>query len=232
MQETQHRLLVVAHGTASAAGIATTRALVAALAAARPEVAVSLCFLDVAEPRLPDALAAVRGPLVVLPLLLSTGYHVQTDIPAAVAGRPDVRVARHLGPHEDLTEALADRLPSAPADATVALAATGSSRPEAAAELAAAADLLARRTGRTVRPTTLAGDVAATLRALPQPLAVASYLLAEGRFLDVLRAAAEGVAPVADPIGVHPALVRLVWRRYDEAVAAGTDGTGARAEVG
>ncbi len=102
------RLLVVAHGTASAAGSATTARLVAAIAAARPQTAVEVCFLDVAAPRLRDALD--DRPTVVVPLLLSTGYHVQTDIPQAVAGRAHIRVAAHLGPDPLLADALADRL--------------------------------------------------------------------------------------------------------------------------
>jgi sirohydrochlorin ferrochelatase len=44
---------------------------------------------------------------------------------------------------------------------------------------------------------------------------VATYLLTEGQFVDSLRAAADGLGTVADPLGVHPALVRLVWQRFD-----------------
>ena len=45
---------------------------------------------------------------------------------------------------------------------------------------------------------------------------MATYLLAEGGFLTTLRARVVGRGVVADPIGVHPALVELVWARYDE----------------
>jgi sirohydrochlorin ferrochelatase len=209
------RLLIVAHGTASPAGSATTSALVDAVAAARPSVPVSLCFLDAATPRLPEALTALPGPLVLVPLLLSTGYHVQTDIPAAVAGRPDVRIARHLGPHPLLVDALVDRLPDG--DGDVVLVASGSSRPEAAGELHAAAQLLSERVGHLVQVLTMADDLHARL-AEHAPARVATYLLAEGRFVDVLRDAARGVAAAAEPIGVHPAVVELVWARYDEAL--------------
>jgi sirohydrochlorin ferrochelatase len=209
------RLLVVAHGTASAAGSATTSALVDAIKAARPSVPVSLCFLDVAAPRLADALSALPEPLVLVPLLLSTGYHVQTDIPAAVAGRSDVRIARHLGPHPLLIDALVDRLPGG--DGDVVLVASGSSRPEAADELGTTARLLAERLGRPVQVLTMADDLHSRLAA-HGPARVATYLLAEGRFVDLLRDAAGDVATVAEPIGVHPALVELVWSRYDEAL--------------
>ena len=219
------RLLVVAHGTASPAGIATTERLVAAIGAARPGVPVEHCFLDVAEPSLPQALAALSGPTVLLPLLLSTGYHVQTDIPGAVGGRPDVRIARHLGPHPLLVDALTDRLAEldGPPAAATALVGTGSSRPEAAAELAATAESLAARLGRPVPVLTMADDLHGRFAELDQPLEIATYLLAPGRFVDVLNSAADGIARVAAPIGLHPALVRLVWQRYDDAVSSEPD---------
>ena len=50
----------------------------------------------------------------------------------------------------------------------------------------------------------------------PGPVRVATYLLAEGRFVSTLRAALDGIGTAAPPIGVHPALVQLVWARYDE----------------
>jgi sirohydrochlorin ferrochelatase len=212
-------LLVVAHGTRSAAGSATTAQLVSAVASARPDVPVELCFLDVAAPSLPDTLARVATPSVVVPLLLSTGYHVLTDIPAAVAGRPDVRVARHLGPDPLLVDALVARLAAARAGRprSTVLVGAGSSRAEAAAELAATGELLAARLGRPVPVLTMADDLRAGLVAQPGPVEVATYLLAEGQFVTTLRAAADGIATVADPIGVHAALVALVWARYDDA---------------
>ena len=211
------RLLIAAHGTRSAAGSATTAALTAAIAGARPAVPVSLCFLDVAAPSLAEALDALAAPVVVVPLLLSTGYHVQTDIPTIVAGRPGVRVARHLGPDPLVVDALLERLGPADAAAT-ALVGIGSSRAEARDELAVAGRLLGSRLGREVTVLTLAEDVRGALADLPPPVNVATYLLAEGRFLDALRAAAAGIAFVADPIGVHPALISLVLARYDEAL--------------
>jgi sirohydrochlorin ferrochelatase len=207
------RLLAVAHGTASVAGAATTHRLLDAVRAARPDIPVDVCFLDVVEPRLADVLD--ERPTVLVPLLLSTGYHVQTDIPAATAGFPNVRVARHLGPHPLLTDALVDRLGHVPPDAHVALVGAGSTRREAAAELAEAGALLADRLHRAIRALTLADDVRAELA--PGPVRVATYLLAEGQFVASLRTAVAGFGTVAAPIGVHPALVELVWARFDAA---------------
>jgi sirohydrochlorin ferrochelatase len=217
MHDTAPRLLAVAHGTASPEGAATTARLVTAIAATRPAIRVDLCFLDVVSPRLPDALD--ERPTVVVPLLLSTGYHVQTDIPAAVAGLPHVRVARHLGPHPLLVDALVDRLGQGDRGAgSTVLIGAGSSRTEAAAELAATGELLAERLGRPVTVLTMADELPPAMAALPRPLEVATYLLAEGQFVTNLRAAAGGLAIVSDPLGVHPALVELVWRRYDTAL--------------
>ena len=212
------RLLVVAHGTASTAGAATTAALVAAIAAARPEVDVELCFLDVVAPRLPDTLAGLDGaPAILVPLLLSTGYHVQTDIPAAVAEYPHVRVARHLGPDPLLIDVLVDRLATAASGATTVLVGAGSSRPEAADELSATGELLAARLRRPVPVLTMGDDLAPALAALPTPVRVATYLLAEGQFVTTLCEAVGERGAVAPPLGVHPALVQLVWQRYDDA---------------
>jgi sirohydrochlorin ferrochelatase len=210
-----HRLLAVAHGTASPEGSATTAQLLEAVRAARPDIAVDLCFLDVVQPRLADVLD--DRPTVVVPLLLSTGYHVQTDIPAAVAEYPAVTVARHLGPDPLLADVLLDRLPTE-SSGSIALVGAGSTRPEAAGELAEMGGQLGARLGSSVHVLTLADDVRATLEQLPPPVRVATYLLAEGQFVVSLRAAADGIAAVAEPLGVHHALVRLVWQRYDEAI--------------
>jgi sirohydrochlorin ferrochelatase len=220
-------LLIAAHGTRSAAGSATVASLAKAIATARPHVPVSLCFLDVAEPSLATALDSLSGrPVVVVPLLLSAGYHVTTDIPAVVAGRQQVRVARHLGPDPAVIEALADRLAEAGGaggmdgtggtDGPVLLAAIASSRSTARAEVEQAAAALAERLARPVRVLGLGDD---RLTDAQPPYRVSTYLLAEGGFLDQLRADAAGDAVVAAPIGVHPAVVSLTWTRYDEASA-------------
>ncbi|MFN2559795.1 MAG: sirohydrochlorin chelatase, partial [Jatrophihabitans sp.] len=163
-------LIAVAHGTGSAAGSATTARLIDAVQASRPDIPVELCFLDVTAPRLPDTLAA-RGdaPAVVVPVLLSTGYHVQSDIPGAVAPHPQVRVARHLGPDPLLVDALVDRLGSTELDGSVVLVGAGSSRPEAAAELAATGRLLGERLGCAVAVHTMADDLAAVFAAARRP---------------------------------------------------------------
>jgi len=210
-------LLVAAHGTQSAVGGATTRQLIDAVAAARPEARVSVCFLDVASPSLPDALEALNGrDVVIVPLLLSAGYHVLVDIPGIVASYPSVRVTRHLGPDPAIVDAVASRLESAGGSGPTLLAAIASSKSSARDEVDVAARLLSSRLGRDVAVLPLYSS----LPPLPSPVQIAVYLLAEGGFLDSLRESVGENGVVAEPIGVHPALVELVWSRYDEVVNA------------
>lgn len=211
------RLVTVAHGTRTAAGNAVASSVTAA-AGSRLGIPAVASYVELCSPSFTSVMESPE-PSVVVPLLLSTGYHVQSDIPAAVAARPRVRVARHLGPHALLADALIDRLGPLPAGATVALVGAGSSRPEAAAELTGMAALLGERLGRPVPALNLGQDMREALTALSRPVHVATYLLAEGQFLTNLRQAADGLAEVAAPIGNHRALVELVWQRFAESAA-------------
>jgi sirohydrochlorin ferrochelatase len=210
-------MVVVAHGTVAARGLATVEAVVDRLREARPGVAARLCYVDVARPRLGDVLATLDGAAVVVPLLLSSGYHVRRDIPAALAAHPRVPavLARPLGPDPLLAEALADRLRQAGWDGggPVVLATAGSREPAAAADVETMAGLLASLLAVPVLPAS-AHDVPALVRRLSPRPAVASYLVADGQF--ARRVAAAG-ALTAAPVGAHPALVQLVLQRYDEA---------------
>ncbi|MFD8754507.1 sirohydrochlorin chelatase [Kitasatospora sp. NPDC059577] len=223
-------LLAVAHGSRDPAAVTATRALLRRVRSLRPELAVHCCFLDLARPTLPDALDRLAGSRPILvPLLLGTGYHVRVDIPAALtaAGLPHPHLAPALGPHPLLAEALADRLTEAgaPADAPVVLAGAGSSDPAALADTARTARLLAARLGRPVTPAHLSAAAptphraVADLRAAGHPrVALATYLLSPGFF--ARRAATTPAGWTSAPLGAHPAVARLVLRRYDEARAA------------
>jgi sirohydrochlorin ferrochelatase len=216
-------LVLVAHGTTAPTGRATVEAVAAYLRLLRPGLPVRLCYVDVLRPRLGEVLGSLAGPTVVVPLLLSTGYHVRHDIPAALSRYPAVRaaVAPALGPDPLLAEALADRLCGAGwRGGPVVLAAAGSRDPAAACQVAGMADMLGSLIGAPVRPAyahvSMAGvtDVHAVVRRLEPCPAVATYLVADGHF--ARRIAATGALTSA-PIGAHPLLVRLVLRRYDEA---------------
>src|SRR5215475_11934909 len=163
-------LLAAAHGTRSPIGQRTTHALISRVRGLRPGISVELCFLDVLEPGLSSRLLSLAGPVVVVPVLLSAGYHVDEDIPrnsSVAAGR--ATVARHLGPDRALSEVLAVRLAAAGGDAadSVALVASPSTRATAARDLAGAAADLAAVLDRPVQPLTVGASLAGSLAALP-----------------------------------------------------------------
>lgn len=220
-------LVLVAHGTRSPMGAATTRALADEVRDLLPEVAVRVAFADVRGPDVTTALRAVRGPAVVVPAFLASGYHVRVDVPAqvAAAGRVEPTVVTPaLGPAPSLVAAMHDRLVEAgwrPGDRVV-MAAAGSSDARALADVRRAATLLGARTGSLVRVGYAAtagprvGDVVAEVRRSGARVAVASWLLAPGLFHRAVRDCGADVA--AAPLGDHPKVADLVARRYMEAL--------------
>jgi sirohydrochlorin ferrochelatase len=205
-------LVAVAHGTRSAAGQAQIRALVDAVAMCRPELDVRLAYVDVQQPRVGDVLPiGKQSKVVIVPLLLSTGFHVRVDI-AEAAG--DSIVTPPLGPDPLLTEILAASA-GRDHDALV-LAAAGSSDPGWRAEIADVAAELNAHVAYASRDETK--DVVADLRRQgAERITVAAYLLAEGRFYRSLhQAKADRVTP---PLCHDPRLAGLVARRYDLATA-------------
>lgn len=215
------RLIAVAHGTRCETGQAQVRRLVAAVRARRPELDVDVAYLDIERPHLSAVAARLDRPAVAVPLLFAAGYHVRTDIPAAVAGAP-VAAAPPLGPDPALITALLARLREADglsADGIV-LAAAGSSDPRAQADVRAVAAALSRGAGRPV----LAGYASAADPRVPEAvarlratgakrIAIAAMLLADGQFYRSLTAA--GADVVTRPLGRHPAVVDLILSRYD-----------------
>lgn len=219
-------LVAVAHGSRNPAAQANIRALLDAVRAARPGLDVREAYIELASPALPEVLAGVPGEVAVVPLLLGNGYHIAHDVAGVTAfHRPGAGVAPALGPDSLLIEALADRLADvegAPARHPVVLAVAGSSDPRSHADAEAMAALLARRLGRHVvaaynssTTPSLIETVAALRAAGHARVSVATYLLSPGRFSGEVKAC--GADVVSDPIGVHPALVELVLRRYDGA---------------
>jgi sirohydrochlorin ferrochelatase len=236
-------LLVCAHGTRSAAGAAQVSALVDEVAARRPGLAVRAAYVDVQQPHLPTALAALDGSeVVVVPLLLSAGFHVHVDIRQAVQAAGDrVRAAGALGPDPALVTVLAERLAAAitPVGGAgsgggtgggavradhVVVAAAGSSDAQAVADVERTGRDLAAALGVPVgagylsaAAPTVAEAVAAARTAGARTVAIATYLLAPGFFAD--RLAEAGADLVTAPLLPHPALADLVLRRYDETAA-------------
>ncbi|MCG0287406.1 sirohydrochlorin chelatase [Streptomyces sp. PSAA01] len=108
-------LVAVAHGSRDPEALRTVTALLDRVRALRPGLPVRLGHIELNQPLLTDTLAALRGEAVLVPLLLSRGYHVKQDIPDAVAAAPHLaaRIAAPLGPDPLLAEALHARLTEA-----------------------------------------------------------------------------------------------------------------------
>jgi sirohydrochlorin ferrochelatase len=222
-------LLAVAHGSRHPAATTTIAALVRHVERLAPVLDIQMAFVQHAEPSLAKALDTAGPDVVIVPLLLSTGYHLTTDIAGAAtaidtsitASGSGPRVAGPLGPDPLLVTALTGRLAEAgvPDDTPVVLAAAGSTDPQAAEEVQAQANLLASELGVPVvvgyaaagRPTV--SEAVADLRAeTGRPVAVATYLLAPGQFHD--RLAESGADWVTAPLGDHPAVAALIIDRY------------------
>ncbi|WP_329373948.1 sirohydrochlorin chelatase [Streptomyces sp. NBC_01483] len=231
-------LVLVAHGSRDPRALNTVRTLIERVRELRPHLPVHLGHIELNEPLLADTLASLdpKDGAVLVPLLLSRGYHVKRDIPEAAAAVPELRarIAAPLGPHPLLVETLYARLVEAgwragTSDAArraggVVLAAAGSRDPESIVDTRRTAQLLAERLGVPVVPayaSAAAPTVSAAVRALAargrHRIAVASYFTAPGRFATECAAAAPWIA--AAPLGTHAAMARLVLHRYDQAAA-------------
>ncbi len=208
------RLVTVAHGTRLSTGNDVAREITAR-AAARLGVPGVAAFVELAEPLLADVLASGE-PSVVVPLLLSTGYHVREDL-AVVAGRA-------LGPDALLAAAQVSRLELAGArpGSPLVMVAAGSRDPLATRDLTLAGDLLGEAWGGPVRLATLGGLGSRPADVVRPGDAVTPYLLAEGFFATRCRSEslAAGASVVADVIGPHPDVGDLVVARAREQLAA------------
>jgi sirohydrochlorin ferrochelatase len=238
-------LVAASHGTDNSEGARAIRQLVQAV---RDELGdrvagVLDAFVDVQEPDVPAVLSTALQPgahapataehATVVPLLLSTGYHVRNDIAeACVPWGPRASIAPALGPASELISVLVQRLREAGwrADDLTVLVAAGSSDPRAVAECERVRSMLALALGVPVELGFLSAAAPAWRELVPalraehagRRIIAATYLLAEGYFAGVARAAGADVvsAPllVADA-PVPPELVQLVSRRFAEAAA-------------
>ncbi|HEV2376118.1 MAG TPA: CbiX/SirB N-terminal domain-containing protein [Streptosporangiaceae bacterium] len=231
-------LLAVAHGSRDPAAQQCVHALTKRVRWLARGTRVRAAFVSHARPLLADALVqavadAGTDGVVLVPLLLSTGYHLSVDIGNA-ALQAGVAAAGPLGPSPGLVPALADRLAEtgAPPGTPVVLAAAGSSDPRAATDTAQQAALLAAHLRAPVVPAfataakpSVTEAVAALAARTGHPVAVASYLLAPGLFQDRLHET--GAAWVSAPLGDHPAVAAVVAGRFHGAGSLLTGDTAA-----
>ncbi|MEG3615835.1 sirohydrochlorin chelatase [Isoptericola haloaureus] len=226
-------LLAISHGTSSDVGASAVAGLVDAVADRLDgEAPVRAGFVDVQQPDVPTCLADLRETSTVLvPLLLSAGFHVHVDltedVDAAVAGGQHVTLAGALGPDTRLVDLLERRLVEAGLTEgdVIVLAAAGSSDARAVADCERTGILLAERTGHPVRVGYLANatpqlaDVVGSVR-LEHPdtrIVTASYLIAPGYFQTLAeRAGGDLTTPPLLPADAPapPELVEIVVDRY------------------
>ncbi len=213
-------LVLAVHGTRSALGTRTSMELAEAVAQASG-ADVRLGWVDIHTPTLTDTLREL-GEAIVVPAFLTAGYHVTSDIPAAIAAAGGRATATPLI-GADVLPAVLDRLDAAGDFDALVVAGAGSLRPRAVAEVHAVTRTLA---GAVDRPA-LAGFVTAASPTVPasvaklraaghRRIAIASYLLAPGRFSEQLEDA--GADAVSEPIGVHPLLVEAIADRWRTAL--------------
>lgn len=216
-------LVVCAHGTDDPAGRATVVAIAAAVTRRLPGVDVEVAYVDVQEPRLADVVDRIVGSgglVVVVPILLSLGFHTEVDVREAVASHPARAVSTGpLGPDPRLVTALVDRLRDAgvPDGTPVVVGVAGSSRPESAAVGRGVARAVGDRWAGPVTVGFLAAARPSVREAVDAardlaPVAVASYLIGRGFFQDRLEGSGGGW--VTEPLGAHPALVEVIAERY------------------
>lgn len=204
-------VVLVAHGTRSAHGQATTLAVRDRVAERLPDADVIAAYVDVQTPKVADAVAdqaATHEKVVVVPLLFCGGYHVQVDVEKAIAPVDNAVSTGPLGPSELLAQLLVKRLEEAGVtrDDRVVMAAAGSSRPEANAGARAQARELAKLWGA---PVDVAFGSAGTPRVPDAVMAnrdhptarvvVASLLLGDGHFYRLLQGC--GADVVTAPLG-------------------------------
>ncbi|MFC5928558.1 cobalamin biosynthesis protein CbiX [Cryobacterium melibiosiphilum] len=224
-------LVGIAHGTNAPAGQAAVATLMRAVAAAAPHLNVTLGFVDVQQPDTPATLATLppAAPAIIVPLLLSAGYHVHVDLTEAVLAATDraVQLGAALGPDDRIVRLLQRRLAEAGllAEDTLVLGAAGSSDARAVADCRVVADRLSRALGRPVaigflsaaEPRLTAAIATARAEHPRHRVVLASYLLAPGYFQGLAEAAGADLvtAPLLRADAPAPQeLVDVVLDRY------------------
>ncbi|MFJ7258182.1 sirohydrochlorin chelatase [Streptomyces sp. NPDC098085] len=242
-------LLLLAHGSIDPQAQETTRALARAVGLSRAR-RVEVAYLRHARPTARQVLRTLaetgHSRVVVVPLLLTSAFHAQVDLPMALSDPPALVpvVTPVLGsssdvPDERLVAALRRRLAELDVEFdAVVVAAAGGSDSDAYRAVSAMASALGANLGlpclagfaSTASPTP--AEAVEQLRlAGARRVAVASYCFAPGRLFR--RAAdsstAAGVVGISEPLGDAPELVGLILERFHEACDAKT-GTGTSTE--
>ncbi|MEO9327455.1 sirohydrochlorin chelatase [Gordonia aurantiaca] len=222
-------LVLVAHGSRDPRFGVTARRVRDAVVANLPDVEVELSYLDLDEPLVGDVLDRVGDDTIVVPLLLSSGYHHKIDLPAIIAEhRPFAHQTEVIGTRP-LAAALADRLREAGLDDRdgVILAAVGSSDESADLHVRRRAIELSTRLHRPVE-VVFATKLGAGGRALrsavrrlrtagAERIALSPYFLSTGLLIEKVETALDTMADstlVAGPLGAHQDVVDGICALY------------------
>jgi sirohydrochlorin ferrochelatase len=218
-------LILAAHGTRRPGGVAMIGDLAGQVSRLLGRT-VQVAFVDVLGPTPSEVLAGADGPAILVPAFLSRGYHVRTDLPAHVAasGHPDVTVTPALGPSRGIVRILHQQLVKSGwrQGDSVILAAAGTSDQRARADLDTTAMLLSALLGSPVDMAFVATGEPRVRKAVDRArrrgrrVVVASYLLADGLFQEVLGACDADI--VTRPLGTDPGLALLVGGRFQTPV--------------
>ncbi len=225
-------LVLVAHGSRDPRFGATARRVRDAVAVRLPGVEVVLSYLDLDEPLVGEVLATGSesgDDPVVVPLLLSAGYHHKVDLPAIIAEhRPFAQQTDVIGTRS-FTAALADRLLEAGLHERdgVILSAVGSSDESADRHVRRRAIELSTYLHRPVEvvfATKLGSGnraVATAVRRLravgAERIALSPYFLSAGLLIERVESALDALADetlVAGPLGAHPDVVEGICGLY------------------
>jgi sirohydrochlorin ferrochelatase len=247
-------LVAASHGTDNLGGANAISSLVKKVAESLPMVSVFEAFVDVQQPDVPTVLSVATDKgateVVIVPLLLATGYHVRQDIAdaafahASADANTQVLITPALGPDERMIEVLLRRLNEAGATAETAegdlivLAVAGSSdaRAQAESELVKLMleDALSKRNGfATTAELAFLSAAEPKLKDLIPKLkfqhprkrvVIATYLLADGYFAGLTKKVGAHLA--AEPLlidGTEPPtqLVEIILDRFKAATDEG-----------
>ena len=210
-------ILLLAHGSRDPRHRAGIEALAAELAIVAPDDDVRYAFFDFHGPDLVTAVATAEpgAEVMVLPLLMSAGVHLQEDVPAAVAAaqldrgdlrwklKPPLPAACLAG---IVTRYLQVRAEVGRRGRGLVLVAAGSARAGALAGISELAAELRGSLGVRVRVANGPADVTSTGQRATAPGELwLPVLYADGRLLDELRMrAGDCGAEVLPPVGSLP----------------------------
>ncbi|WP_300265807.1 sirohydrochlorin chelatase [Microbacterium sp.] len=222
-------LIACSHGTSDLSGQAAIRSVVEDVRTLLPNVRVVASVVDVEQPQIDDVIAreAPRDDVIVVPLLLSIGYHTAVDISQAVQAHANVRQTPPLGTHPLIADILIDRIDSvAPggvsADDLIVLAAAGSTNPAARDDVN---EVAARLRARISAPVTvgfasaasprIVESVAAARTAGARRVIAARHVLAPGFFAVLVDKA--GADFVSAPLAPDARIAQVIVERFHAA---------------